>query len=146
MSTSRAPWVGHTGQVHAHFVASVMAVGQDDELEYMYVGVADAPFEPEHEFQLQKSLESDPQDEALGMDTYCIVLEDQATHYGGITSCVLEGRVLTLDWDEEAGLVFGADGLRIELGLDDGQIAAFRRGLERMFENDRCAPPTLRLG
>lgn len=143
---SQPPCRGHTGEMRLSFVATILAVGQDEDLSYTYVGVADDPLEPEHEFQLQKSLNDDPQDEELGMDTYCMVLANQATHYGGITACVLEHRVLSIELDDTARQALEIDGLSIDLKLDEQQVFALAEGLRRMFENDRCSPVTLKLG
>lgn len=33
---------------------------------------------------IQRSLEPDEQGRAAGMDTYCLVVDDGATHYGGV--------------------------------------------------------------
>lgn len=50
-------------------------------------------------FSLQRALQFDARDRETGMDTYCLVVEAGATHYGGIERWHREGRdlvVLTL--------------------------------------------------
>ncbi len=56
--------------------------------------------------EFQRSLHPDEQDRALGLDTYCVVRDGGATHYGGISDWrIADGSlVLTLDREAEASL------------------------------------------
>lgn len=44
--------------------------------------------------------EPSDQDRANGLDTYCLVDQDESVHYGGIVSAKLSGAVLTLRSEE----------------------------------------------
>src|SRR6476659_3765109 len=60
--------------------------------------------------ELQRSIEPDEQDLALGEETYCICLSGGATHYGGISSYVLSQRGLSLHLTEDAAAALEVDG------------------------------------
>src|SRR5215831_6783242 len=50
----------------------------------------------------------DPQEIRLGLDTYCLVVDPgQATHYGGVRECQLDGGRLRLALSREAAESLG---------------------------------------
>jgi hypothetical protein len=46
--------------------------------------------------EIQRALVFDQQDRDLGMDTYCLVINASATHYGGISGWLISGDILEL--------------------------------------------------
>lgn len=70
--------------------------------------------------ELQRTCSPDEQDRALGQDTYCLVTESGATHYGGIDHwAVEEGRPrLSLSTDAATALRLDT-ALSIRLPPDD---------------------------
>jgi hypothetical protein len=52
--------------------------------------------------EIQRSLSFDEQDVAAGMDTYCLVRDAGATHYGGVESWGVGDGILTLNFREQA--------------------------------------------
>src|SRR5215207_11123829 len=63
----------------------------------------------------QRSLQVDDQDLALKHNTYCLVTEEQATHYGGVANWRVERSALHLELTDEASDVIGASESRIAL-------------------------------
>lgn len=57
--------------------------------------------------ELQRSIHDDDQDRALGMDTYCLVHDGAASHYGGLKSWSVEAGTLTLRLTWRAARVLG---------------------------------------
>lgn len=83
-------------------------------------------------FSIQRALEFDEQDRVAGMDTYCLVADAGATHYGGVESWRrIEPGVVLLDLTEEAADALGVPG-ELELDFDPPEL-------------DRIDPPVRRL-
>jgi Immunity protein 10 len=70
-------------RVPTSFDASAVAFVRDD-LNAQYLVLAEHADGSGRRLEVQRSLRVDAQDHSLGMDTYCLVTEDQATHYGGV--------------------------------------------------------------
>ncbi len=81
--------------------------------------------------EFQRSLADDPQDAALGMDTYAIVRGGAAVHYGGLARFDLQGEVLALELDPEAAGVLDLPNL-VELVLDDAAARIVEQHLPRI--------------
>ncbi|MFY9773520.1 MAG: Imm10 family immunity protein [Trebonia sp.] len=82
----------------------------------------------------------DPQEIRLGMDTYCLVVDPgQATHYGGVRECELDGGRLHLRLTEEAAGSLGmpAD-VTLALDLTPQQVDLLSRGLARVLTSGRA--------
>jgi hypothetical protein len=79
--------------------------------------------------------EPDAQEIGLGMDTYCIVREDQSgTTYGGVTYCDLAYGRLTLHFTEKAAEELGVEPvLRIDLQVDDDSIELLKPSLREIL-------------
>lgn len=77
--------------------------------------------------EIQRSIEFDEQDVALGMDTYCLVWQG-ATHYGGIVDWVIDGNSFTVHLSDDARAELGLPPL-LTLGLDVEGVAVVRRHL-----------------
>jgi hypothetical protein len=82
----------------------------------------------------------DPQEIRLGMDTYCLVVDPgQATYYGGVLECQLDGGRLHLALSKEAAGSLGmpAD-ISIALGLTPQQVDLLSQGLARVLTSGRA--------
>ena len=82
----------------------------------------------------------DPQEIRLGMDTYCLVVDPgQATHYGGVRECELDGGRLRLTLTQEAAGSLGmpAD-VTFALDLTPQQVDLLSRGLARVLTSGRA--------
>lgn len=78
-------------------------------------------------FEIQRSIEFDEQDVAMGMDTYCLVWHG-ATHYGGIVEWAIDGNSFTVHLSDDARAELGLPP-RLTLGLDAEGVAVVRRHL-----------------
>lgn len=123
------------------FVARAVAALDLPDVNTFLIALADNAEEPTHMLELQKALEADEDDP--DSDTYCLVVDGDATHYGGITACELGERTLVLRLDDEATDVLGTVGFEIEFDLDEEERGVLRDGLTRLFQGDRLAPAKL---
>jgi hypothetical protein len=73
----------------------------------------------------------DEQDAATGLDSYCLLDETGAVHYGGVTQASLEGNTLTLGLSEEAAAELGSRTLT--LTVPAGDVDRLAAGLRRIF-------------
>ncbi len=78
-------------------------------------------------FEIQRSIEFDEQDVALGMDAYCLVRQG-ATHYGGIAEWAIHGNSFTVHLSNDAQAELGLPPL-LAFGLDAEGVATVRRHL-----------------
>jgi len=120
-------------------------VNEIDDINTFLIALADRADSPGHYLELQRSIEEDEQDAALGMDTYCIVTASGATHYGGIISCILSDDSLELEFSEAAEAKLGIKGYKISLALSTSDKALLRSGLQKLFDQDRDASQHLSL-
>lgn len=83
----------------------------------------------------------DAQDAATGLDTYCLLDEDGAVQYGGVTTATLHDATLTLtlteDAAEELGVEDPAQTITIDVPPADAQRLA--EGLRRIFTYGNAA-------
>ena len=77
----------------------------------------------------------DEQDGVLGLDSYCIVDEEGAVQYGGVTRAVLAEATLTLTLTEAAAEELGVlnDARTIVLGVPAADVPRLAEGLNRIF-------------
>ncbi len=77
----------------------------------------------------------DEQDGVLGLDSYCILDEEGAVQYGGVTRAVLADATLTLTLTEAAAEELGVlnDARTIVLGVPAADVARLAEGLNRIF-------------
>ncbi|MEU8315329.1 MULTISPECIES: Imm10 family immunity protein [unclassified Micromonospora] len=138
------------GTSHGFAPSTLRDVGEEDDGVYV-IAVGDTG-EPES-WQLalmecdEDALE-DPQEIALGFDTYCLVVDPgQATHYGGVVECEVTGTRLRLKLTSEAAqaLALPTDAT-FGLHLTADQVSMLKRGLTRVLTSGRSdARPTLLL-
>ena len=128
------------------FIVQAISVNELTDVETFLVGMYDNAEMPGEYFEIQKSLTFDEQDYELGMNTYCIVLSNGATHYGGIESCVLQGNLLNIGLLVTAAQTLGIHTeIECHLQVTQDAIDTLRSGLQRIFENDIGQPQTLAL-
>ena len=102
-------------RVHTSFDASAVAFERDDRLEAQSLVLAEHPDGSGRWLEVQRPMQAGEQDVALGHDRYCLVTEEQTTHYGGVLAWRIEGSTLHLELTEEASRAIGASGFRITL-------------------------------
>lgn len=80
-------------------------------------------------FEVQRSIEFDEQDVAMGMrmDTYCLVWKG-ATYYGGIVEWAIDGYAFTVHLSNDAGAELGLPPL-LAFDLDAAGVDVVRRQL-----------------
>lgn len=84
--------------------------------------------------EIQRSIELDEQDAALGMDTYCI-LRDGASHYGGIVGWATSVDSVSIELVESAQKVLALPAV-VRISVDAGAIALIEKHLPVL-----CAAP-----
>ncbi|MDO9456621.1 Imm10 family immunity protein [Nocardioides sp.] len=94
--------------------------------------------------------EPDDQEIKLGMDTYCLVNQDDETHYGGVERVTLDGRSLGLHLLKGAADKLGLPRVvRLELtvDVDEATVAELRGGLRWVLTfGNPLHHPALELG
>ena len=125
------------------FDAHVCAVNEEKDLNVFIVALAERADSPTQYVELQRSIEQDEQDIALGIDTYCVITSYGATNYGGITSCILFNDILTIEFTKEAEAKLGIQAYRISLILSDPDKGLLKSGLTRLFHQDKSPPKKL---
>jgi hypothetical protein len=92
--------------------------------------------------EIQRALNFDEQDRALGQATYCLCLDRSTTHYGDIDTCILRDAVLTITLRGGAVRVFETKAFRLILRVAVEAIRDLEGGLRRVF-TDVPHPPRL---
>lgn len=77
----------------------------------------------------------DAQDAATGMDTYCLMDERGAVHYGGIQRAELIGATLRFRFDRDAAGELGVQdpGRELALAIPPGDTARLAHGLRKVL-------------
>lgn len=94
-------------------MARAVSYLRDEEMGFEAVVLADQDVAPTWHLEFQRALEPDEQDEALGMDSYCVTLPGGACAYACLASVLVE--------DGHIHLVFHEDPAQ-ELGLDSAEL------------------------
>ena len=94
------------------FDAAAVASVRDAELNVADLVLAEHYERTGRRLEIQRSLQFDEQDEALGMDSYCLVT-DGGTHYGGVLSWDIGGSTLRIELDTAAASALGASEFRV---------------------------------
>ena len=122
-----APGCDWMPRVRISFDASAVAFERDDTRDVQSLVLAEHRDGRGRWLEVQRPLQVDDQDLALGLDTSCLVTEEQATQYGGVVDWRIEGSVLHLDLTEKASRAIGASGFRIT--LPESERATVQRAL-----------------
>ncbi|WP_426802941.1 Imm10 family immunity protein [Xanthomonas campestris] len=125
------------------FEAECVAVEQRDG-EFLVVGFADNDLDTGTYLMLQRALEHDEQDSALGMDTFHVEwCGEENSRYGGISRFELR--------PNSAEVIFEQDSLKWENGLphltisfhlDSEEFLVLREALTRIFLGSDCLMAT----
>lgn len=91
------------------FAAHAATYWRDSELKIEVVVLAEHLDGSGQRIELQRALSFDDQDGALGQDTYCLVTDSGATHYGGIDRWAVEESELRLYLSAEAATALKLD-------------------------------------
>ena len=118
------------------FPARAVAFVRDEDLEVVLLVIAEFEDGSGQRIELQRSLAFTEEDRRSGMDTYCVVSDTGATHYGGVESASLAGDVLNIRFTADAADALGvASGYRIRLGTADF-VASVDEGLAEILRGD----------
>ncbi|WP_100350872.1 Imm10 family immunity protein [Luteimicrobium subarcticum] len=86
--------------------------------------------------EIQRSIvEDDAQAVSLGQDTYAIVRDASAVHYGGLAQFEVQRNVLVLDLEPGAASVLELPD-RVELVVDDAGISIIEQHLPRLLARE----------
>ena len=104
--------------------------------------VTDHEVFPTWQLEIQRSLEPDQQDIALGYDSYCITLAGGATDYGGLQSIELEPHRLQLELSPEFLEILGEvdPTVEFELDLTEEDLGILLVGIETIVAGTPGAP------
>ncbi|MDV6373076.1 Imm10 family immunity protein [Deinococcus arenicola] len=108
-------------------------VGELEDAETFAVVLRDHLNEPQEWLEIQRPLFADQQDKQLGMDTYCLTRSSGATHYGGVSVCILERNILTLHLNDDAAAALVTSQVLLRLDLADVAFAELQKGLITIF-------------
>ena len=85
--------------------------------------------------EFQRALSFDEQDIRSGMNTYCTVTGDGATHYGGVNGWGISDTTLALQLETEAAVALGMEQeFHVALELNEASLSRLMSGLTRVFE------------
>jgi hypothetical protein len=104
---------------------------RDPDLNFEALVIFDEP--SGDTLEIQRSLAFDEQDAAAGMDTYCLVRDAGATHYGGVESWSVGKGLLTLSLSDEAATVLGLPAADLEMTVRTADEALLREHLVRLL-------------
>ena len=117
------------------FDARAVAFLPDGDLEAEVVVLAEQEDGSGRRVELQRPLVVTDDDRRLGMDTYCLVAETGATHYGGIESATFEDEVLELRLSPDAAHDLGVEsGFRIRLADPARTAQVVKDGLRAILQ------------
>ena len=108
----------------------------EETIDAFTVGLAQHPSGEGGDLMLQCALTPpDDQDAATGMDTYCLMDEKGAVHYGGIQRAELTDTTLRFRFDQDAADELGIQNPERELALTipPGDTTGLRDGLRRVL-------------
>jgi hypothetical protein len=110
------------------------AVGflSEGDLNAEVLVVAEQPDGSGQRLEISRSVVATEQDRRLGMNTYCLVNEKEATVYGGVTDWSCDNAELRISLTAEAGEVLGASVYRIRIP-NPGDLAIVRDQLDAIL-------------
>ena len=116
------------------FDATAVAFVRDEEVDSAYLVLAENEDGSGERLEIQLSLTITDDDRRLGMDTYCLVNEGGATHYGGVEGWTLNGSVLDIKLDQDAAEELGVEGgYRIRLADPQKMAGEINVGLRAIL-------------
>jgi Immunity protein 10 len=121
---------------------TVLSDAGEDDSDIYILGVRETAEDDSWSLVFMECDDDDAEDEqeiALGMDTYCLVVDPgQATFYGGVLECELTAGQLRLLLTEEAAKALGTPTeLSFALAMDVEQVRMVSRGLARVLTSGR---------
>lgn len=124
--------IGHSGSDNSRtsFAAQSVGILEPNDCDGTLVLVLEEGEAPGHRLEIQRALEFDQQDINLGMDTYCLVTESGATHYGGIQDWVVNVNQVDIELDLVACQQLGTSGFLID--IEPAKIDAVKHALRRL--------------
>ncbi len=133
MTTPSGP--AQRAHVTAPHTGTVAKVTVDDNRDAFVVGLFEQQ-DGSGSYLLLMCTAAEPSDHdrANGVDTYCLVDQDESLHYGGIVAAGLSGAVLTLGFGTAAAEEFGFGGSdTLVLEVPESDTARLAAGLRRVF-------------
>ncbi len=120
------------------FHAACVSIEEDSDL--WRVGFADAEFNTERYLLLQRGKSAQAQDIALGLDGYCVEVDDQSNScYGWIKSFELFGDHAVVEFDDDATSIVGDEKvIVVEFALRERQLDQLRDCLAKIFKGHEC--------
>lgn len=116
------------------FKARAVSAGEDASLNTFLIVLAEHVDGDGARLEIHQALSFDEQDKALGQDTYCLMDESGATHYGGVSCWSLREGVLEMELTELAAKTLEADPkIVIDLVADEPSIERLDHGLRRLL-------------
>ena len=107
------------------FNAQACTFLDDESADVQALVIAELPDGSGTRFEVQRSGTFDEQDRTLGMDTYCLVMDSGATHYGGVIGWqVDEANVLRLTLDDRAATALATSSIEIALRPQDADVVS----------------------
>ena len=107
------------------FNAQACTFLDDGSADVQALVIAELPDGSGDRFEVQRSRTFDEQDRTLGMDTYCLVMDSGATHYGGVIGWqVDEANVLRLTLDDRAATALATSSIEIALRRQDADVVS----------------------
>jgi hypothetical protein len=118
------------------FTARAVAAEIDPDNDVMTAGVAEDGNGEGFSLLFMSSIgEPSDQDVSLGLDTHCLVTQDQGTAYGCVRKIALSHRLLTVSLDPASLDDLGLEDAEIEAELDvpDEDVSRMREILARVL-------------
>jgi len=109
-----------------------MQVGWDENAEGNYRAIVFLDEVSGDAFEVQRAIEWDEEDHALGEATYCLV-RGGATYYGGVHTYQVSHLLLRLELDSSAAAVLDLR-TALEFALDESQEQTVREHLPSLLQ------------
>ena len=116
------------------FDASQFAVERLDDLNALVVVIAERGDGGGQRLELQRALQASPEDQRLGMDTYCICTADGASYYGGIIKWEVQPNGIIFALQPDAALALGLPvRFKIGIALKRDDVPRLKEGLRHVI-------------